>query len=232
MLLDCALIEVCVVIRSNTIYINHNVTKHTFWHVRPMMTQISLCVRAASSESSLPAWRKFASLTIQNASSEDSDQTAWMRRQIWIFAGHTCQKLRFLTLLLKCQCQNAIYPEIWYNPYPVATATSKQKTTLWHMWSVLSLRSAWTSAESDQGMHPLLTECLRFNHYGSDKCRLIRLHIFTGRFVCTLVTYAIRWFSIWRGTNTVPFVHYQLFNFLSHEHYKKIQNKYFQHHEP
>ena len=45
----------------------------------------------------LSAWRNFASLAIQNAPSEDSDQTARMCRLIWIFAGRTCPKVRFLT---------------------------------------------------------------------------------------------------------------------------------------
>ena len=45
--------------------------------------------------------KKFASLTIQNALSEDSDQTARMRSLIWIFAGRPCPKVRFLTLSLK-----------------------------------------------------------------------------------------------------------------------------------
>ena len=78
------------------------VRKRTFWHVRPTKTQISLRIRAVWSQSTLLAWRNFASLAIQNALSEDSDQTARMRRLIWIFAGHTCPKVRFLTLRLIC----------------------------------------------------------------------------------------------------------------------------------
>ena len=64
-----------------------NVSQHTFSHVRP----------TKSRESFLSAWRNFASLAIQNAPSEDSDQTAQMRSLIWIFAGRTCPKERFLT---------------------------------------------------------------------------------------------------------------------------------------
>ena len=75
----------------------HNVRKRTFWHVRETKTQISLRIRAVWSESLLSAWRNFASLAIQNAPREDSDQTAWMRRLIWIFAVRTCPKLHFLT---------------------------------------------------------------------------------------------------------------------------------------
>ena len=79
-------------------YISHNVRKHTFWHVRITMTQISLRISVIWSDSSMSAWRNFAPLSIQNAPNEDSDQTARMRSLIWIFAGHTCRKLHFLPL--------------------------------------------------------------------------------------------------------------------------------------
>ena len=62
------------------------------WTMRPTKTQISLRARAVWSESSLSAWRNVAPLAIQNAPGEDSDQTARMRRLIWIFAGRTCPK--------------------------------------------------------------------------------------------------------------------------------------------
>ena len=77
---------------------NRNVQKCTFWHVRPTKTQISLRIRAVCSESSLSAWRNLVSLAIQNTPSEGSDQTAWMRRLIWIFTGCICSKLRCRTL--------------------------------------------------------------------------------------------------------------------------------------
>ena len=69
---------------------SNNVRNHTFGHVRLMNTPISLRIRAFWSDSPLSAWRNFASLAIQNAPSEDSDQTARTRRLIWIFAGRTC----------------------------------------------------------------------------------------------------------------------------------------------
>ena len=79
-------------------YINRNVRKRVFWHVRPTKTQISLRIGTVWSESSLSAWRNFASLTIQNASREDFDQTAQMRSLIRIFPGRPCPKVRFQTL--------------------------------------------------------------------------------------------------------------------------------------
>ena len=77
---------------------SRNVQKRTPGQVRPTKTQISLRIRAVRSEFSFSAWRNFASLAIQNAPSEDSDQIARMRRLIWIFAGRTCHDVRFLTL--------------------------------------------------------------------------------------------------------------------------------------
>ena len=70
--------------------------KRTFSHVQLTKTQISMHVRAVLSVSSLSVWRNFASLVIQNVPREDSDQTAQMRKLIWIFAGRVCPKVRFL----------------------------------------------------------------------------------------------------------------------------------------
>ena len=81
---------------------SRNVRKRTFSHERPTKTQISLRIRTVWSEPSLSAWRNFASLAIQNAASEDSDQTARKRRLIWNFAGRPCPKVGFLTLGLAC----------------------------------------------------------------------------------------------------------------------------------
>ena len=79
---------------------NRNVRKRTFWYVRPTKTQISLRIRAVWSESSLSAWRNFVFLAIQNALSEDSDQTARMRRLIGIFDERAYLKVRFWTFRL------------------------------------------------------------------------------------------------------------------------------------
>ena len=80
---------------NSVIDMSRNVQKRAFSYVRPTKTQISLRMRAVWSESSLSA-----SFVNQNASSEDSDQTARMRRLIWINAGRTCPKVRFLTFRL------------------------------------------------------------------------------------------------------------------------------------
>ena len=72
--------------------------KRTFWHMRTTKTQNSLRICAVWPESLLSVLGNFASLAIQNAPSEDSDQSARMRRLIWIFAWRTCPKVRFQTL--------------------------------------------------------------------------------------------------------------------------------------
>ena len=60
--------------------------KRTFWLVRPTKTQFSLRIRAVWSDYLLSAWRNFVSLAIQNAPGKCFDQTAQMRRLIWIVA--------------------------------------------------------------------------------------------------------------------------------------------------
>ena len=74
---------------------SHNVVKCTFWHVRQMKTQISLRIRTVWSEFSFSAWMHFSSLAIQNAPSDDSDQTARMRGLIWIIAGRRFPEILF-----------------------------------------------------------------------------------------------------------------------------------------
>ena len=68
--------------------------------VRPAKTQISLGISPVWSESSLSTWRKLGFLATHWAHNEDwsdwvnaqadlSDQTGWMPRLIWVFAGCT-----------------------------------------------------------------------------------------------------------------------------------------------
>ena len=92
-------------------------------------TQISLRIRAVWAEPSLAAWRNFESLAIQKSPREDSDQTARMRRLIWIFAGRTCSQVRFLASWLICDpkiiksicwrfvfhCFCVFMPRMWYS---------------------------------------------------------------------------------------------------------------------
>ena len=66
--------------------------------VRPAKTQISLGIRPVWSESSLSAWRKLGSLSTHWAHVAKTDQSGWMPRLIWVFAGRT-----FILLVLSCR---------------------------------------------------------------------------------------------------------------------------------
>ena len=77
---------------------NRNVRKRTFGYVRPAKILISLRIRADWSESSMSAFWIAKYAKCLNADKEDSYQTAWMRRLIWVFVERTCQKVHFLTL--------------------------------------------------------------------------------------------------------------------------------------
>ena len=48
--------------------------------------------------SSMDAFRIAKNANFLHVDKEDSDQTARMRRLIWVFIGHTFQKVRFLTM--------------------------------------------------------------------------------------------------------------------------------------
>ena len=69
-------------------------------HVRPAKIQISLRIRAVWSESSLGAFCIAEDAKFVHANNENSNQIARMRRLIWVFVRHACQKVRFLMLWL------------------------------------------------------------------------------------------------------------------------------------
>ena len=68
---------------------SRNVKERTVRHVRPTKTQITLRFRALCSDI-VVRMKKLCIPSFQNEPSEDPDQTARMRRLIWIFAGRTC----------------------------------------------------------------------------------------------------------------------------------------------
>ena len=78
------------------IYLSHLMTKPTKWHMRPAKTQISLGIRPVWSESSLCAQWVAKDPSFLHADSEDSDQTGWMPRLTWVFAGRTCHSVGFI----------------------------------------------------------------------------------------------------------------------------------------
>ena len=68
-------------------------------------TRISLGICPVWSESSLSAWRKLGSLATHWAHSEDSDQTGWILRLIWVFTVCT------VTLLVLSCCGSYVWSE-------------------------------------------------------------------------------------------------------------------------
>ena len=69
--------------------------------VCPAKTQISLGICPDWSESSLYAQWLAKDQIFPHADSEDSDQTGWIPRLIWVFGGHTCHFVGFVMRRLK-----------------------------------------------------------------------------------------------------------------------------------
>ena len=83
-------------------------TKPRKWPVCPAKTPITLGSCPVWSESLLLACRKLGSLATHWAYSEDSDQTGWMPRLIWVIAGHTGHFVGFIMLWLS-SCAIALH---------------------------------------------------------------------------------------------------------------------------
>ena len=91
-------------------YAHHTVSDVSFFIIfEPHCEKTYLLARAFSEVLNQPAHprsliRIFVvcrkKLCIQNAPNKDSDQTARMRRLIWIFAGRRCPKVTFLSMRL------------------------------------------------------------------------------------------------------------------------------------
>ena len=69
-------------------------------NVCPVKTQISLRIHTVWPDSSLSAWRTVGSLSTHRVHSEYSDQSGWMPRLIWVYAGRTCHIVGFVVLRL------------------------------------------------------------------------------------------------------------------------------------
>ena len=82
-------------------------TKPTKWHVRPAKTQISLGFRPVWSEPFAVCWMG-KDPSFLRLDSEDSDQTGWMPRLIWVFARHTITLLGFVMLQLISACNTGL----------------------------------------------------------------------------------------------------------------------------
>ena len=79
-------------------YKKRNGRKRTFGRMRPAKIQIRLRMRAVWSESSLGALWTANQPRFLRADSEGCNQTARMRRMIYVFAGRTCRVERFRPL--------------------------------------------------------------------------------------------------------------------------------------
>ena len=80
-------------------YMSRLMTKPSNWYVRPPKTQISLGIRPVWSQFSLCAWWVAKDPSFLHADSDDSDQTGWMPRLIWVFPGCT---RHFVGFIMRC----------------------------------------------------------------------------------------------------------------------------------
>ena len=80
---------------------SRRIRKRTFGHVRPAKIQISLCIRTVWLESHVGIFWITKDAMFLQADNENSDETSWVRRIIWVCVGRTCQKVHFLTMWLK-----------------------------------------------------------------------------------------------------------------------------------
>ena len=78
-------------------------TKPTARLVWPGKTQISLCIHAVWSESSMISCVFYSLGAIQRGIQENLCNTGWMYRLIWVFAGHTGLIVDFVVPWLKFQ---------------------------------------------------------------------------------------------------------------------------------
>ena len=139
-------------------------TKPTKWHVCPAKIQISLGIRPVWSESLLSAWRKLGSLATHCVPNEGSDQTGWMPRLIWVFAGRTYHFVGFVMWRLKWTRieESTRHKRVKYNVTGwsmvsdasgliLESGSCHSQTLSWqnqqnHLCGQRRLRSAWGSA--------------------------------------------------------------------------------------
>ena len=134
---------------SRDIILSGNVRKCTFWRVRPSKPRINLCIRAVWSESSLSARRNFASLTIQNLLSEDSDQLARMSRLIWILAGRIYPEVHFLMLRIISLLSNGFpFDRTLYRHMRLQCCTQNLKVHLIVLKAFSLLSRSWYGNEN------------------------------------------------------------------------------------
>ena len=86
--------------RNSFSYLSCSTTKPTQWHVHPAKTQISHAHPRSLTEF-LPCAQWVTEVPMfLHVDSEDSDQTGWIPRLIWVFAGRTGHFVGFVMLWL------------------------------------------------------------------------------------------------------------------------------------
>ena len=113
--------------------LSHLLTKPTNWHMRPAKTQISLGICPVWSESSLCAQWVAKDPSFLHADSEDTDQTGWMPRLIWVFAGRTVILLVLSWGGSFVSDNSVTLTKSWQSPF-MPYETRHEKTCLWGLW--------------------------------------------------------------------------------------------------
>ena len=93
-------------------HVSHDASRHAVGYAHPAKIQINMLIRAVGSESSQGAFWIDKNAKFLHAVNEDSNQTARMRRLIWVFVGGTCRKVRFLTSRLMWHFNEVIHKDV------------------------------------------------------------------------------------------------------------------------
>ena len=102
------------------------------------------------SESLLSTWRSLGSLSVLKAHIEDTDQTGWMPRLIWVFTGRTSHSVGFVVL--------------WFNFPSCIFQIRLEAVARLHSPVEISTRSMWRSswAQGNAAISPHITEHLLY----------------------------------------------------------------------
>ena len=101
-------------------YMCRNVRKHTLGYVGPVKIQISLCIRAVWTESSLSTFW-IAKDRMQSTYMRTTNTLLRLRRLIWVFIRRTCKKVRVLTVRFISLCGSFL-----------STSALRKRTSLRH----------------------------------------------------------------------------------------------------
>ena len=107
-------------------------TKPTIRLMRPAKTQISLCIRAVWSESSLISCASLSLRAIERGINEKPRHTGWMYRLIWVFIGHTDLIIGFVMRSLIYLSRGTAFPtRLLLCPVKTEISLSMCRALLW-----------------------------------------------------------------------------------------------------